>query len=189
MADMSQTREALLEAAASTALAGGWDRARMADVARAAGVSRQTLYYEFGSKDRLAEALAMREAESYMAGAEAAMVEHDGSPAEAIGAATEFTLRAAAGNPLLKSVLTDDTGGLLPFMTTRAEGILVTVRGRIAAYLSAHWPALPTDEVTLVADAVVRLTISHLVLPGGRPDRTAADMAHLVDRLIPGGTP
>ena len=40
--------------------------------------------------------------------------------------------------------------------------------------------------VLLVADAVNRLTLSHLVLPGGRPDQVAADIARLVDALLPG---
>jgi hypothetical protein len=43
--------------------------------------------------------------------------------------------------------------------------------------------------VLFVADAVNRLTLSHLVLPGGRPDQVAADIARLVDSLLPGGTP
>jgi AcrR family transcriptional regulator len=139
---MSSTRDQLLDAAADAVLSGDpWDRVRMADVARAAGVSRQTLYYEFGSKDALATALALREADRYMTGAEAAMAGHDGTPAEAVAAATEFTLTEAAGNPLLKAVLTDDSGGLLPFLTTRSEALLA-----------------------------------------------AADIARLVDALLPGGT-
>jgi AcrR family transcriptional regulator len=186
--DVSHTRSALLDAAADAVLHGDWARARMADVARAAGVSRQTLYYEFGTKDALAEALALREAERYTAGAEAAMEGHEGSPAEAIAAATEFTLREAESNPLLKAVLTDDAGTLLPYLTTRAEGILTAVRARIASYCSEHWPHLPAEDVELAADTVVRLTVSHLVLPGGRPEQTAGSIARLVDRLLPGGT-
>ncbi|MGQ5228634.1 helix-turn-helix domain-containing protein, partial [Streptomyces sp. yara] len=38
-----------------------WSAVRMVDVAAAAGVSRQTLYNEFGSKDGLARALVRRE--------------------------------------------------------------------------------------------------------------------------------
>lgn len=188
---MRHTREALLDAAADVVLHGDWARARMVDVARAAGVSRQTLYVEFGSKDALAQALAMREAERYMLGATEAMVGHDGSPAEAIGAATEFTLREAGDNPLLKAVLTDDAGAMLPYLTTRAEGVLSVVTDHIATYLADHWPHLPPAEVRLVADTVIRLTVSHLVLPGGRPEQTAADVAHLVARLLPppGRTP
>ena len=181
------TREALLDAAYDAALA-GWNKARMADVARAAGVSRQTLYYEFGSKDALAEALAMREAQRYMAGADAARVGHEGTPAEAVAAAMEFTLTEAAANPLLKAVLTDDAGGLLPFLTTRAEAILSAAREHTVQYLSRHWPDLPMTDVALVADTVNRLTISHLVLPGGRPDQVARGTAHLVERLLSGET-
>lgn len=183
------TRDLLLDAAADAVLAGGWDRARMADVARAAGVSRQTLYYEFGSKDRLAEALALREAERYADGAEAAWEGHDDSPAHALQAGVEFTLREAAGNPLLKAVLTDadtpDGGGLLPYLTTRAEALHAAAAERCAVHLLERWPALRTDDVRLVADAVTRLIVSHLVLPGARPDEVAADIARLVDRLLP----
>jgi AcrR family transcriptional regulator len=182
---VSPTRAALLDAAAGAALAGDWARTRMADVARAAGVSRQTLYYEFGSKDGLAEALALREAERYMQGAEAAREGHEGSPAEAIGASTAWTLTAAAANPLLKAVLTDDAGGLLPYLTTRAEAVVAASTERCAAYLSGSWPHLPAGEVRLAAEVVTRLTISHLVLPGARPDEVARDIAHLVDRLLP----
>ena len=183
------TREALLDAAQEAALSGSWHRARMADVAAAAGVSRQTLYYEFGSKDGLAEALALREAHRYMAGAEAARTGHEGTPAEAVAAATEWTLTEAADNPLLKAVLTDDTSALLPFLTTRSQALLTAARDHTASYLSSHWPELPADEVRLVADTVNRLTLSHLVLPGGRPDQVARDISHLVERLLPGGDP
>lgn len=182
---MHTTRDLLLEAAAEAIGSGAdWGRLRMADVARAAGVSRQTLYYEFGSKDALAQALALREAVRYMAGADAAMSGHEGSPGEAVGAATEWTLTEAAQNPLLKAVLTDDTGGLLPFLTTRSEGLLEAAADHCASYLTSAWPGHAPDLVSLVADAVNRLTLSHLVLPGARPDQVAADIARLVDALL-----
>lgn len=178
------TRDALLEAAYDAALAGDWERVRMADVARAAGVSRQTLYYEFGSKDALAEAVALREAARWIEGAEAAVVGHEGSPSEAVAAGTQWTLEEAARNPLLKAVLTDDVGGLLPFLTTRAELLQKAARDHCAEHLSSHWPDIPADRVRLVADTVTRLQFSHLVLPGGRPEQVAADIAQLVDSLL-----
>ena len=178
------TREALLEAAYDAALAGDWERVRMADVARAAGVSRQTLYYEFGSKDALAEAVALREAARWMEGADAAVVGHEGSPAEAVAAGTQWTLEEAARNPLLKAVLTDDVGGLLPFLTTRAEFLQRAARDHCAEHLSSHWPSIPADRVRLVADTVTRLQFSHLVLPGGRPEEVARDIAVLVEAFL-----
>lgn len=184
MASLRATRDALLDAAYDAALAGDWAGARMADVAGAAGVSRQTLYYEFGSKDALAQALALREAERWLAGADDAIVGHEGSPEQAVAAATRWTLEEAARNPLLKAVLTDDVGGLLPFLTTRAEQLQRAAREHLEEHLAAHWPAFPADRLHLVADTVTRLTFSHLVLPGGRPEQVAHDTAVLVHALL-----
>ncbi len=181
---MVTTRTALLDAAYDAALAGDWAQVRMVDVARAAGVSRQTLYYEFGSKDALAEALALREAARWMEGADAAIVGHDGSPAEAIAASTEWTLEEAARNPLLKAVLTDDVGGLVPFLTTRSEALQRVAREHVAEHLRSHWSDIPEARVLLVADTVTRLTFSHLVLPGGHPEQVAHDIADLVSSLL-----
>jgi AcrR family transcriptional regulator len=178
------TREALLDAAYDAALAGDWERTRMVDVARSAGVSRQTLYYEFGSKDALAEALALREAARWMAGADAAIVGHEGTPSESVAAGTVWTLEEAARNPLLKAVLTDDVGGLLPYLTTRVESLQKAARDHFAEHLCSQWPEIPAERVDLVADTVTRLTFSHLVLPGGRPDQVAHQIASLVDALL-----
>jgi AcrR family transcriptional regulator len=182
------SRDLLLDAAYDAALAGDWDRVRMGDVAKAAGLSRQTLYYEFGSKDGLAEAVALREADRWIAGALEAIEGHEGSPAEAIAAATVWTLEEAGRNPLLKAVLTDDQGGLIPWLTTRSEHLQERAREHLEAYLEAntasHWPTIDPVRRHLAADTVVRLTFSHLVLAGGRPDEVARDLATIVTALL-----
>ncbi|MFF0450150.1 TetR family transcriptional regulator [Streptomyces sp. NPDC004609] len=67
---MPTARESLLNAALAALDELPWSGVRMVDVASAAGVSRQTLYNEFGSKDGLARALIRREAEAYLQGVE-----------------------------------------------------------------------------------------------------------------------
>ena len=184
------TRELLLDAAYDAALAGDWERVRMADVAARAGVSRQTLYYEFGSKDGLAQALAVREAERWSDGALEATRGHDGTPVEAMTAATVWTLEEAERNPLLKAVLTDDAGGLIPFLTTRSEQLQALAREHLEEHVRSHWPEIEPSLLHLVADTVVRLTFSHLLLPGGRPEQVAHDVAVIVSALLselPGG--
>lgn len=180
-------REALLDAAYDAAAAGDWDRVRLAHLAAKAGVSRQSVYNEFGSRGGIAQALTMREAERFLAGVDATLDEHEQDPARAVEAATTFTLTSAADNPLLKAILSSARGtdGLLPFLTTRAEPMLLAARQHLGAYLSGHWPHLSAQDVTLVAETVVRLTVSHLVLPTGPVERTARDLADLVHRLLP----
>jgi AcrR family transcriptional regulator len=168
MAPGRTTREALLDAAYDVVVAGSWETARMLDVATTAGVSRQTLYNEFGSKDALAEAL--------------------DQPVDAVAAVTASTLHQAADNPLLKATLTNDAGGLLPFLTTRGEPVVVAARASMERYFTEHWPHLPAGDVALAAEALTRLTISYLVLPSDAPDASAEviaeQLAHVVDRLL-----
>jgi AcrR family transcriptional regulator len=183
------TREALLDAAYDVVVAGGWETARMLDVAATAGVSRQTLYNEFGSKDALAEALAMREAERFIDGNEAFLhASHFERPVDAVAAVTASTLRQAADNPLLKATLTNDAGGLLPFLTSRGEPVVVAARASMERYFHENWPHLPDADVVLAAEALARLTISYLVLPSDAVDASAdviaAQLAHVVDRLL-----
>jgi AcrR family transcriptional regulator len=189
MPPVTSTRDALLDAAYDAAVAGDWAHTRMADVARAAGVSRQTLYNEFGSKDALAQALALREAERFIAGTEAALEEaHPDDPIQAVAAAALYTLQTAADNPLLKAALVDDSGGLLPFLTTRGEPVIAAARASFENYYSTHWPSLTKRDITLAAETIVRLTISYLVLPSDTPDASAeaiaARLADLARKLL-----
>jgi AcrR family transcriptional regulator len=193
---MSATRETLLNVAYDAMVAGAWPATRMADLAVCAGVSRQTLYNEFGTRDALAQAVSVRETERFLSAVEDAIADADqAGPVAAVAAAVTVALQLAADNPLTKAALTDDTAGLLPYLTTRAEPVLAAARARIHSHLLDHFPALPPAEVDHVAEAVVRLTVSYLVVPSDRADATAeavgSDVAHLVERLLvprrPGG--
>lgn len=183
---MGHTREALLDAAREAVLSAGWTRTRMADVAAAAGLSRQTLYAEFGSKDGVAQALALREAARFVDGSEAVLTGSEGTPADAVAATAEWTLRVARADPLVKAVLVDEgADGLLPYLTTRSEALFAAVTARHVAYLAEHWPHLPPGAIAFAADTLVRLTVSHIVSPVEPADVTAGRLAHLVGCLLP----
>ncbi|MEW2438876.1 TetR/AcrR family transcriptional regulator [Streptomyces caniferus] len=117
---MPAARESLLDAAYTALTKRAWTAIRMVDVAAAAGVSRQTLYNEFGSKDGLARALVRRETENYLAGVARALsrgASAAGTRGDAAGrvvAAAAWTLRTARANPLVRAALTGCWGGRLP---------------------------------------------------------------------------
>jgi AcrR family transcriptional regulator len=180
------TRDALLDAAYDAAVAGDWARTRMLDVARAAGLSRQTLYNEFGSKDALAQALAMREVARFIEGTERALDEaHPDDPIQAVAAAALSTLHRAADNPLLKAALIDDTSGLLAYLTTRGEPVINAARASFENYYATHWPSLSRDAIRLAAETITRLTLSHVVMPADVPAETiATQFADLARKLL-----
>ena len=161
-------RETLVTAARDLTLARGWDAVRMVDVATAAGVSRQTVYNEFEGRDGLAEALAVSETRRFMAMIRAELFAH-GSDVRAAGhAAILRTLQEAAGNPLVRAILTSGRGSAderLPFFTTRSAALLAAGGTIIAEWAAAELPDIPADRVALAADSAIRLTISHVVQP------------------------
>ncbi|WP_439940361.1 TetR/AcrR family transcriptional regulator [Streptomyces sp. BBFR115] len=111
---MPAARDSLLDAAYMALARLPWPAVRMVDVAAAAGVSRQTLYNEFGSKDGLARALVRREAAGFLAGIDRALAPPPADPYERLTAAAEWTASAAQGNALVKALLTGCWSDRLP---------------------------------------------------------------------------
>jgi AcrR family transcriptional regulator len=186
MASMPPVRQRVLDAAREIAVAGDWGRTRMGDVAARAGVSRQTLYNEFGTKDGLAVAMSAAQTEWFLGRVQAELDEHPDDPIAGIRAAVTFTLDAGADDPLLKAALSGARGSseLLPLLTTRAEPLLTASRSQLTAYLTDHWPDLAHRDIALVADSLIRLTVSHLVLPLAPSETVADQLAELAARAL-----
>ncbi len=172
-------RAALLDAATELFASRGFRGLRMEDVGAAAGVSRQTVYNEFGDKLGLARAVLLRHTERFLDGIDETLARHD-DLATAVAAAASYTLSEAADDPLLKAVLTG--GGsehMLPLLTTQAEPQLFAARARIVDHVCRKWPWLPVGDVAEVADAVIRLTMSYMVMPTDPPQMVARRLARL----------
>jgi AcrR family transcriptional regulator len=185
-------RDTLLDAARDLLGQRPWADITMAEIAAAAGVSRQTLYSEFGSRAEFAQALFLREADRFLAAVEEAVNANLHDPVVALGAAFDVFLTAAAGNPLIRAVVAG--GGdesLLPYVTTQGQPVVGQAADRLAAVISAGWPRADRDAIGLLADGVVRLAISYAALPTDAADTTAASVAALLgpylERLVADG--
>ncbi|GLZ03170.1 TetR family transcriptional regulator [Actinomadura sp. NBRC 104412] len=177
-------REALLDAAAELLVQRGYRGVRMRDVAAAVGVSRQTVYNEFGDKWGLAQAVVLRDNDRYLEGINRLLSEHDDLHT-AVEAAVLFTLETSADDPIKKAVLTGAGGDeLLPLLTTKAEPVLFTASARIVEHAMRQWPQVERVELATIADAAVRLTMSHIVLPSEPPERVARFIADMVTRYL-----
>jgi len=148
---MPAARESLLDAAHTALARRTWSAVRMVDVAAAAGVSRQTLYNEFGSKEGLARALVRREADAYLAGVERALAAH-ADARERLVATAEWTASAARSNALVRAMLTGCWSERLPSPTLSA----VPSSSAVPAQRRADGPLpSPADFVALVRDRAV----------------------------------
>ncbi|MFD0024411.1 TetR/AcrR family transcriptional regulator [Streptomyces sp. NPDC058382] len=148
---MPTAREALLDAAHAALTTRPWPSVRMVDVAAAAGVSRQTLYNEFGSKDGLARALVLRAADAYLSGVERALG-LSGVAGDRLAATAAWTVRATRTDELVRGLLTGCWGERLPRppRPARPPGSLVPAQRRADA-----GPPTPAELLDQVRDRVV----------------------------------
>jgi AcrR family transcriptional regulator len=162
-----------------------WAQVTMAEVALAAGVSRQTLYNEFGSREQLGQAFVIREGERFIAAVEGSIAQHLDDPSSALAAALQTFLQSAARDPLVAMLLADDgTGGMLPLLTTQSGPVLMWAAQRLGAAMKAGWPQLEDDDARLLAEALVRLAISYVTAPAGPPEQATSDAVRLLDPFI-----
>jgi len=175
-------RDRLLDAGREQLTQRSWSEVTMAEIATAAGVSRQTLYNEFGTRDEFGQALVIREGAQFLDAVEAAIDEHAQEPLIALTAGLEQFLTIAHEDPLVRLLLADDgTAGLLPLLTTQSGPVLDWARGRLADTIHSHWPQVDRSDLDCLADALVRLAISHVTAPRDPPAETAASVTRLLE--------
>ncbi|MEU6226074.1 TetR/AcrR family transcriptional regulator [Streptomyces sp. NPDC047042] len=176
---MPAARDSLLDAAYTALARRPWSAVRMVDVAATAGVSRQTLYNEFGSKEGLARALVRREADAYLAGVERALTgpaDPGAGARERLTATAEWTASAARDSVLVRALLTGFWSERLPSPTLSA----VPSSAAVPAQRRADGPLpSPGDLVALVRDRAVT------VLSGaGAAKSEAADMSRTCELAV-----
>ena len=178
-------RETLFGAARDQLQQRAWSDITMAEVAAAAGVSRQTLYKEFGSRDDFAQAFVIHEGEHFLAAVEAAVRQHLDDPQAAVDAALGVFLRSAGDDPLVRTLISDDgTGGMLPFVTTQGMPVLQWATARLTAVIGEGWPEASAEDARLLAESLVRLAISYVTAPSGPPEEMAARASELLGPFI-----
>ena len=165
------TRERIIASAAELTAEQGWSQVTMSRLADRAGVSRQTVYNEVGTRALLAEAMVLHELGQFLAEVDEGFDAHPADPIAAVTQATRRVLDLARVNPLLGAIVTATHGGeteLVPLLTTRADSVITAassvVRSRLEDYELA-WP-VPLD---VVVDMIVRSVLSHVMQPGGTP--------------------
>jgi AcrR family transcriptional regulator len=178
-------RQTLFGAARDQLEQRAWSEITMSDIAASAGVSRQTLYKEFGNRNEFGLAFVINEGERFLDEVDRAVLEHVDDPRTAVGAALELFLRNAGEDPLIRVLLSDDgTGGMLPFVTTQGMPVVQWATARLAATIEQGWPQAPKSDVNLLSESLVRLAISYITAPSEAPETTAASVADLLGPFI-----
>lgn len=143
----------------------------MDDVARAAGLSRITVYRRLSSKEALVEQVVLREFRRYfdqflLDVGRAADVE------ERVVVGFVSALRAIRGNPLIGVLIRDEPAALASLLGTTTRPLTV-VAGFVAGQLRREQAAGHVAggvDVDVVAELMVRVSASYLMTPSDLVD-------------------
>lgn len=184
----ARLRELALDETRAVALEQGWSAVRMGSIAKAIGISRQSLHAEFGTKDDLGDALVQRETSTFFEGIRELLEQHPGDLAGAVQHAGYYVLDVTQDNPLLQTILTRTPAhgdvSLLPLITTRGEPLIDRGVELFGAWVVGQWPSLSPADTRLMVESVVRLSLSHIVTSTKPAADAAADLARLACRCV-----
>ncbi len=164
MKQRDRLRDDILDAAIELATIHGISRMSVGDVAQRVGISRPTLYKQFGSKDDLVAAAVMREAMEFVSQVTSAAAIPD-DPRAALHAGIVTALVAAREHPLLDRIVTTEPEVLLPFLSADGGPVLTLARIAIEGLLEGSAPDIEPERSRLLTDLLSRLLISYTISP------------------------
>ncbi|BBY07513.1 TetR family transcriptional regulator AlkX [Mycobacterium noviomagense] len=173
-------RDSVLDAMRELLLTRDWSAITLADVAREAGISRQTIYNEFGSRQGLAQGYALRLADRLVDLVEAAIYNNVGDIYAAFLEGFRAFFTESAADPLVISLLSGVAKpDLLQLITTDSGPIITHCSDRLTSSFIHSWVNASEDDAGILARAIVRLAISYVSMPPEADHDVAADLARL----------
>ncbi|GGC66365.1 TetR family transcriptional regulator [Hoyosella rhizosphaerae] len=158
-----------------------WSDITMAEVARNAGVSRQTLYNEFESRQGVAQQYILRLVDHFLDEVNEAVVNHPGDARGAISDAFQRFLSAATQDPAVRwALLGRAKAEILSLITTDGWPVLERAVERLAQIMQCNWPKLNEREAQVTATYVGRIALSFIAIPPMTPDTMVEDFTDFV---------
>jgi AcrR family transcriptional regulator len=174
-------RDSVLDAMRDLLHTRDWSAVTLADVARAAGISRQTIYNEFGSRQGLAQGYALRLADRLVDTVHAALQANVGDIHKSLAQGFGRFFAESAADPLVISLLTGVAKpDLLQLITTDSAPIINRSSQRLACALNQTWVAMSDEDAGVLSRAIVRLCLSYVSMPPEADHDVAADLARLM---------
>jgi AcrR family transcriptional regulator len=185
-ASRSLLRETVLRATHDLLAERDWSAVTVGEVARAAGVSRQTVYNEFGNRAELARAYASWAGDQLLDDVERCVAEHRDDPLEALVAAFTVFLDLGSGHPLVRSLADREGSGELAvaLISGRTSLVIEGATVRLVDIIERTWPELERPAIPVVAEVLVRLAVSHLLHPTGSHEDAARHVAGVLAPLL-----
>ena len=159
---------AILDAAQHVFEQYGARRAHVEDVARAAGVSRSTLYRAYPNKDALLDAVLVRQFDAFLH--ELDRVASGLTPREAVVECFARGIALTREIPLLARLVETEPEIITGVGARSHSSLVLGSATQVAATLRRSGATMPEEELLVVAELMLRLAYTYLLNPRGRLD-------------------
>lgn len=177
-------RDSILDGMRDLLATRDWSAITLTHVAQAAGISRQTIYNEFGSRQGLAKAYALRLADRLVDRIDDAISGHVGDVYAAFRHGFRDFFTESGADPLVISLLTGDVKpDLLQLITIDSGAILTHCSARLTSIFTDSWIRCSEADAGILARAIVRLAMSYISMPP-QADHAVTDVAADLARLL-----
>ncbi len=171
-------RSTVLAAVDELVRSDGWAATSVAALARAAGVSRQTIYNEFGNRRSIAEAYIIARLDELLDAAETLL--REGGDLEGAMRICLARFLDLVDTPLIQVALAadnDEVIGLVKITNERATK-------RLAQLFRSVEPSIGERDAIVFADALARVAVGHAVAPTLPRDEAIDRMIRLTLALV-----
>jgi AcrR family transcriptional regulator len=148
----------------------GVRRANVEDVARAAGVSRSTLYRAYPTKEALVNAVLDRETTEFFDQLEA--FASGLTPREAVVECFVAGLALTREIPLMARLVESEPEIITGVGGAANSSVVLGSADRVAQTLRRSGATMPEDELHVVAELMLRLSYTYMLNPHGAVDMT-----------------
>ena len=164
---------AILDAAQRVFEQYGARRANVEDVARAAGISRSTLYRAYPNKEALLDAVLVRQLDAFLA--ELDKVASGLAPQEAVVECFTRGIALTREIPLLARLVETEPEIITGAGASSHSSLVLGTADQVAKTLRRSGATMPDDELHVVAELMLRLAYTYLLNPHGNLDLTDDD--------------
>lgn len=160
----------ILDAAERVFTRYGARRANVEDVARAAGVSRSTLYRAYPTKEALLQAVLDREVDEFFDQLD--VVAADLPPRDAVVECFTAGIALTREIPLLARLIETEPEIITGVGGSAHSSAVLGSANRVTQALRRSGATMPDDELVVVAELMLRIAYTYMLNPHGAVDMT-----------------
>lgn len=183
-------RQRALRSATELVKAEGWHQLRINQIAQDVGVSRPTIYAEFGTKEDFIQALLRHQIREVMSHFASALRDNSATQLRALEVGITQLVTDVTDSPIIAGLLLVDEAESTTLATAQIPTenltlLLTECRAVLAKWLDGQLSTTTKNEISASSDTLSRLILSHLLTKDNKPKTAAKQVCATAIMSIP----